>query len=235
MDQRIPKKLLLEQGAPTATDRRLIQDGVETLTWVAALKPATVGVPSYSDEAHDYPEIAVVAAELRPAARAARLVELLHRAIPYPLVLVTAQEGGVSLSLAHKRRSEGETGRVVLEGVEATAPMRPEVPTLREEAFLASLALASQPRRDLHALYEGWIGCVTALAAARITGRYAPPTSREQTVARRAALDEIQRLRRAADRLRVEARKERQLDRRVELNMEIRRLDGRIQQLQAEL
>ena len=45
VDQRVPKKLLLEHGAPTAADKRQINDGIEELLWVAALKPTTIGVP----------------------------------------------------------------------------------------------------------------------------------------------------------------------------------------------
>lgn len=235
VDQRIPKRLLLEQGAPTAADRRLVQDGIGEMTWMAALKPATVGTPSYADAVREYLEIAVVAAVLRPGARAVRLMELIHRAIPYPLVLVTVQEGAATLSLAPKRRSEAEADRVVVEAVEATTPLRLAAPAPEEAAFLASLALADQPRRDLHALYEGWRGCVTALAAARITGDYGGPASPERSATRRAALEEHERTRREVGRLRTQATREMQLNRRVELNLEIRRLDGRIQQLQAEL
>ena len=46
LDQRVPKKLLLEQGAPTAADKRYLQDGIDEMTWVAALKPTNIGVPS---------------------------------------------------------------------------------------------------------------------------------------------------------------------------------------------
>jgi Domain of unknown function (DUF4391) len=49
VDHRIPKTLLLERGAPTVADRRNIRDGVDQLTWIASLKPATVGVAAFSD------------------------------------------------------------------------------------------------------------------------------------------------------------------------------------------
>ena len=45
MDQRVPKKLLVENGAPTAADKHQINEGIEELLWIAALKPATIGVP----------------------------------------------------------------------------------------------------------------------------------------------------------------------------------------------
>ena len=73
MDQRVPKKLLVENGAPTAADKRQINDGIEELVWLAALKPATIGVPVYRDETREYLEIAVLALTLRAGAKAARL------------------------------------------------------------------------------------------------------------------------------------------------------------------
>src|SRR3546814_7571382 len=36
VDARVPKKLLIEQGAPTSTDKRAIQEGVDELQWFAA-------------------------------------------------------------------------------------------------------------------------------------------------------------------------------------------------------
>ncbi|HHF0830771.1 TPA: DUF4391 domain-containing protein, partial [Pseudomonas aeruginosa] len=36
VDQRVPKKLLLENGAPTASDKRLITDAIEEIQWLAA-------------------------------------------------------------------------------------------------------------------------------------------------------------------------------------------------------
>ena len=96
VDQRVPKKLLLENGAPTAADKRLIADTVEEIQWVAALKPNTIGVPDYRDDQREYLEIAVLAVTLRSQpgqdkakpANAARLAELVHRAVPYPDLLL---------------------------------------------------------------------------------------------------------------------------------------------------
>jgi hypothetical protein len=91
VNQRVPKKLLVEHGAPTAGDKRLINEGIEELRWRAALKPHTVGVPEYRDTEREYLEIAVLSLALRPGAKRARLEELVHRAVPYPVFLVTTQ------------------------------------------------------------------------------------------------------------------------------------------------
>ncbi|HOX23726.1 MAG TPA: DUF4391 domain-containing protein, partial [Elusimicrobiales bacterium] len=57
VDQRIPKKLLLENGAPTAADKRNIQDGIEEMSWLAALKPSNIGVAEVKTTEREYLEI----------------------------------------------------------------------------------------------------------------------------------------------------------------------------------
>src|SRR5690349_9163760 len=98
VEQRVPKKLLVENGAPTAADKRQIETGIEELFWWAALKPTTIGVPEYRDEVREYLEIAVLSLALRPEAKATRLSELVHRAIPYPVLLITQQQAAITLS-----------------------------------------------------------------------------------------------------------------------------------------
>jgi len=95
--QRVPKKLLVENGASTARDKRYINDGIEELQWVAALKPATIGVPAFKDDAREYLEIAVLSLALRDGAKAERLAELIHRAIPYPACWCGHKTGSLTL------------------------------------------------------------------------------------------------------------------------------------------
>jgi hypothetical protein len=228
VDQRVPKKLLTEQGAPTAADKRQIQDGIEELLWVAALKPTNIAVPAFRDEVREYLEIAVLTATLRSAAKPTRLIELIHRAIPYPLVLLAAHGDTVSLSLAHKRWSQGENDKVVIEDVHRTATFRPDTPTAEEALFLASLAVSGLPNRDLFALYQGWLDRVAALEAAQITGTFTPPDSADRASDLRNSLDTHARLQRDLAVLRAQAEREKQLNRRVELNLEIKRLEAKL-------
>jgi len=174
VDQRVPKKLLLDQGVPTTADKRQIQDGIEDIHWIAALKPTNIGVPDYRDDVREYLEIAVLTVSFRQAAKPARLIELIHRAIPYPVMLLSGQNEKVTLSLAHKRWSQGETGKVVLD---KGYPQMAQINTDKSQenhlrtsadvtgAFLASLALSTLPAADLFALYQAWIDRLAGLEA----------------------------------------------------------------------
>lgn len=228
VDQRVPKKLLTEHGAPTAADKRQLQEGIEELMWVAALKPTNIAVPTFRDDVREYLEVAVLTATFRAGAKPTRLIELIHRAIPYPVVLLTEQTGAVSLSLAHKRWSQGEGGAVVVEDVRRTAPFHPKSPTAEEALFLASLGISGLPNRDLFALYQGWLDRVAALEAAQITGTFSPPDSDGRAQALRDGLDTRAGLQRELAALRAQAEKEKQLNRRVQLNLEIKRLEAKV-------
>ena len=232
VQQRVPKKLLVEHGAATAQDKRLIQDGVDEITWLASLKPHLIGVPEHEDEHRHYREAAVLSLSLRPGTRPARLVELLHRAVPHPVLLATTVDGRLGLSLAHLRRSQTEAEQVVLDGPLMSVQVPPDG---GGAAFRTALALANQTRTDLFALVQGWMDTIAALDAAQETGAFVPSTSRAQAEARHAALQQFRDLRAQAAELRVRAVKERQLARQVALNEELRSISALMESLRQQL
>ena len=223
LNMRVPKKLLAEQGAPTAADKRIILEGIEELQWFAACKPTTTGVPSFKDGSREYLEIAVVGGVFRTGAKAPRLIELIHRAIPYPVLLITADVNGPALSLAHKRQAERESGRTVIDRVVSTGPISNSAV---DQAFLSSLALVGLPRHNLSTLYEGWIVRVEALQAARLAGVYLATDDLEPVLRRREALEIHSRLTREIALLRAKASRTKQLKERVDLNLQIQRLQA---------
>lgn len=219
VDQRIAKKLLTEQGAPTAADKRAIQHGLEEVTWIAALKPSSIGVSAFKNEGREYLEIAIVSASFKDKAKAARLTELLHRAIPYPLFLVTSKAGGISISLAHKRASHGEAGAIVLDGDIIEAALLDADTHAR--TFLENLAIARQPAVNMFGLYQGWIDQLHALLAARLTDCYVVAQTPKQALARQESLVRHTQVVREIELLRARARKERQISRRVDINLSL--------------
>ena len=225
VNQRVPKKLLVENGAPTAGDKRQINEGIEELLWIAALKPNTIGVPEYRDANREVVEIAVLSLTLRPAAKVGRLVELIHRAIPYQVFLIWEQSGVIGVSLARKRLAQSEAGRVVLEETPISCLL--DASALSNE-WLAKLALAAASHPHLWALYEGWIGALEALQAAKLTGKVALPVDSVAQALRHQALADHGRLQGDIAAVRAAARKEKQISRRVELNLELKRLEAKL-------
>lgn len=229
VDQRVPKKLLLENGAPTAADKRLINEGIEAIHWLAVLKPTTCGVPEFRDAVREYLEIAVLHVILREQAKETRLIELLHRAVPYPAMLLVERGRSVSVSLAHKRHALKETDKVVLDGDPVTVTLHAADSNIHT-TFLQSMDLVRQPRASLYALYQSWQDTALALQAALLTGTFTLLDSAQRAQQRREALHASIALQGQISSLRSAAAKASQMARQVELNLQIRKLESELKQ-----
>ena len=211
---------MLRQSA----DKRRIREDIEEIRWLAALKPTSVGVAEYRDSVREYLEIAVLQLSLRIETSANRLTELVHRAVPYPVLLIKRQGDAMELSLAHKRWSHVEIDKTVLDGDVVVTGMINDYADDTNTAFCDSLAMSRQPHGSLLALYQGWINAVQALRAARVTGVFSIPDSRAEVVDRASALQEYGRLESKISELSAAGAREKQIPRLAEINLELKRL-----------
>jgi hypothetical protein len=236
LNERIAKKLLVENGAATPADKRAINEGIDELIWVAALKPNKIGVPAYRDDFREYLEIAILSMRCRAEARSNRITEIIHRSIPYPVLLVSIVEIGqeeneisrktstasaplLNVSVADKRFSQKDAQSMVLE--DGVTEVQLEADS-RLEAFASAMNLGKQPRDNLLRLYHGWAAILDAYRASRITGEFAPNSLSHEE--RRSAIAEFERIEREIKTLRNQAAKEKQINRRVELNLDIKKM-----------
>lgn len=238
VDQRVPKKMLIENVAPTSADKRLINDAIEEIQWFAALKPNTVGVVEYRDDEREYLEVAVLCITTRyaPAGEGARtvtkpvkitrLAELVHRAVPYPVLLLIAAPRELYLSLAHKRWAQNEGGKIVLDGDPATVSVTFDLTA--EHPFIQALSMTRQPQANLFDLYQGWVDCLTAWQVSQYTGAFTKTDTPAQAAGRREALRICQRLEQESARLHAQAVKEKQMAKQVDLNLALKRINDEL-------
>jgi hypothetical protein len=180
VDRRIAKTVLIDHGASRRADAKLVDEGIARLDWLAELSTPTIAIAANPPTV---PAINILALTPNGAAKA-RLIEIIHRAIPAPIMLITA---GDTPQITLATRHIGEDGRTLALGPILTSP--PVGADAQASAFVASLALAALPRTDLAALYEGLIERVEAFTAASITGgEYRLPSSQETAASRRQAL-----------------------------------------------
>lgn len=223
VDRTIPRSVLAEQAAGGRTDRRLITTEVQSATWVASLKPHQVGVAAWVDEFRVYDEIAVVRVELASPSRVAKVAERLHRAIPYPLILLHATEGACGVSAAHKRRSLGDAAARVLDGDVVLAAVRDRSDTGLAQQWVSSLALDQQPSMSLLSLYGGWIAAIERWHRIERLGPNAQPADTLDPDEARRLVAQFDELRKSIDALLRAAETERHLGRRAEINVELQR------------
>lgn len=206
VDRRVPKNAFMEQIKGQA-DRKAFDAAVERLDWLATLSPASVGVASANVDGSVVEEVQVFALVVRQEP-VKRLLQVIHQALPYPLVMVTQWPGATAarLSLWPRYRADGDMLLIDLAASEAT------------DAFAASIELARLPRADLALLYDGLVERAQALWSSRVAqAPFRLPTTAEEAAQRKAALAGYLVAEAEWRRLKAAARAEKRLARAVEL------------------
>lgn len=231
--RRLPKDVLAQHGAANAADRKAIDKVIERLDWWSTLSPATIGVAAGTDEDRPVPAIQLLALTAREMPTQ-RLLTMVHRAIPVPVILLTALPGagGTRLSLAPLRRAERVGDKMVVERLVA-APDLGDTDEAATSAFIGSLAVGGLAQRNLATLYEGLIERVEALEVARLTGT--PFRLTDDPAARREALARYGEAEAEWVAARVVAKKEKALAQQVALGKRVRTLKEERDRLLGEL
>ena len=167
----IPKTALNEY-VTGAADRKLIDSVIERLDWIATLSPKTIGIPVGGAAL----EVQLMALTARKEPNK-RLLTVIHRAVPHPVMLVSVWDGGMGFRLSIMAVHEGGVLPLVLD-------CDPSVSATQD--FVGSLALPNLPQTGPAALYTGLIERAEALEAARISGgSFRLPKSAVEAEARR--------------------------------------------------
>ncbi|QQR91062.1 MAG: DUF4391 domain-containing protein [Myxococcales bacterium] len=237
--KRVFKKLFYENANLTAADKRALSSDVETITWQYTLKPSTVPIAAYEDDEREYLEIAVIECVLSQRRNANRIAEIVHRAIPYPLLLLfhhrSADEAeAVALSVAHKRASRAQRGAVVAEGLLRTEWFEGEPRSDIESAFLASLSIFETGAQDFWALYSALFDRVMSYVASSLTGEFALRESKPPAE-RRKLLSDCRNLRREIGTVRAAIREETNFGKQIEMNSKLKQLTVELEEMMRDL
>ncbi|MCZ4080301.1 DUF4391 domain-containing protein [Rhodococcus sp. H36-A4] len=156
---RVPKKMLVEQAASQPVDAALITRAVARATVQAVLRADNLKIPAYVDEQRRIDDIAVFHVELSDSASSAdttRLLELLHRSMPRPLILfLSSPRDGESVSLALTHTNLGDPER-------ATSVIDQSVVVPLTSIAPGGLRIDNLNRTDLWSLYRDLVRVAAA-------------------------------------------------------------------------
>lgn len=245
LGKRVPKKLFLESGELVATDKKMFRENVKNVYWEYTLKPSTCPVLPYRDNEREYLEVAVLQVEMNSQKGHKRIAEIIHRVIPYPLMLgFYTESGDIALSIAPKRFSQAEHGAFVAERFYTTGWMKVtiengelkidnenncQLSTVNYQ-FIKSLAWDTMPLQTYGTLYNAWTDRFTGYECSVLSGTF--------TIGK--AVDRLERLTRCRE---IESRiselrgqlKKAAFNRQVELNTQIKKFEQELRQLAASL
>lgn len=204
----VPKSKIYEHGPVTTALRDKFVAQVEQITWAYKLAPETINLPARSGVA----EIQVFDIVQKAAELDEDVLRAIDRAIPLPIIFQLHHEQRTRMVAAFKRPGEADAGKWVIDGY-----------------FAGSWLPADSPRQslpvalDLHGLYEQLLRSLLPLPAR-------PGESLPEQLQRLNRLRSLQ-----SEHAKLDARlhKEKQFNRKVALNAQLREIQNEIADLSA--
>lgn len=202
----LPKNKIYEYSGATAGVRELFIRQVEQIVWQYKLAPETINLPAKLA----VPEIQVFAIQLKTQELNLDVLRCIDGAVQFPIIFELGFDGRTQVVAAYKRPSESDTSRWVLSDYFATEWLPADV-----QRSAMPLAL------DLGSLYE------------QVLQRLIPLPSRQQEnladlVTR---VEQVAAKQREVEKTASKLAKEKQFNRKVEINASLRQLKTELEQL----
>lgn len=211
----IYKKLFYENADLNAIDKTLFTDVINKITWLYCLKPETINIPAYKDEMRDYPEIEVIEVLVHKDYRLKRIAEIMMRTIPYPMLLIFKLEDKRQFYVAHQRTNQSDSSKNTIEEFIATGWLT------SDSALFDKLDIKQMRFTNFYTLYSDIVDAISIYKLSSII-----PTDDKITGAEARELSaKIEDIEQRIISLRSKLKKENQFNRKMELNIEIKRLE----------
>lgn len=217
----IYKKLFYENADLGTMDKAIFADVIEKIRWVYSLKPETINIPSFKEQVRDYPEIEVIEVRLKKDASLNRIAEIIMSTIPYPMLLVFIWEDKKQLYVSHQRINQNDSSKNTLEDLIATDWLD------STSLLFARLDIKQMRFANYYTLYSDLVDTISIYKVADIVKDKAPITGAEA----RELVRQIEAIDKQITSLRSRLKKESQFNRRMELNIEIKKLEQKRDEL----
>lgn len=216
------KKLFYENADLSNTDKKLFTDVISKITWLYCLKPETTNIKPYKDSIREYNEIEFIEVELIEEKSVNRIAEIIMRIIPYPMLLIFCLNNKVKLYVAHQRNNLNDSSKNTIDEYIST-----EWLDNKETSLFNKLDILKFRFTNFYDLYCDIVDAISIYNASEILSGFSEMSGEE---ARKLTV-EIKSIEEEIAMLKSKINRETQFNKKIELNIEIKKLEKRKTQL----
>lgn len=202
----LPKNKIYEHSGANTRLKDLFVEQVEQIVWQYKLAPETINLPARPG----VPEVQVFRVILKTGELSADVLKCIDGAVQFPIVFELEHEGKIKVIAAHKRPSEADASKWVVSDYFSTG----WVPFDSERSDMPLVL-------DLAGLYETLLQRLIPLA----------PRAHESFAALVERLEGVRAKQREIEKVRAKLAKEKQFNRKVEINATLRQLNNELVEL----
>jgi len=209
------KNVFYDKAELSTSDKKLFTEVIQKIRWLYSLKPDTIHIAPYKDEVRDYSEVEIIEVLLHSDTKVKRIAEIIMRAIPYPMLLVFRLESSFLFYVAHQRLNQSDSSKNTIEEFIATSWID------SDSDFLAKLDIKKMSFTNFYTFYTDIVDTISIHNLSIIM----PTEDKISGEEARKVLAQIDSIEQEIAKLRATLKKGTQFNRRMELNIKIKKLE----------
>jgi len=228
INRKLYKKQFIENFALNIHERKVLSGYVQSITLEYLLNKNTINIPPFVDGEIDYCEIAFINVSIASQEKL-KIISRIIQYIPYPLFIIFTCKEISCIGLSKKRINKQDTAKLIVEEEYFSDWINTSSPSPIEQEFLEGLHVKHHPFTDLYAFYKSYLDKLLALNASKYSGSLHVNETIE------ASLKEIQALHVKINEFKNRLKKETNFSDKVALNIKIKMMNNKIEELKGSL
>lgn len=242
----IPKETIYEATEMNKADKDYFVRYIKQIRWLYKFDNDTIRIKPYKKEEKSYLEAELIAVTLKNEfqeynhntgnyhrfdARLDRIVDILLRFIPYPILLCAEFKDEIKFYVSHISESKADNDKITLDDLISTEWIDTNNLDDYDKELLNKLQIDALDKTNVYTFYDNIVTAIIQYNGSREVGQEVTLSSEEiQEI-----MDEIKVLERKIDDLKVKIRRSDNFSEEVELNIKIKELQMEIELLQEKM
>lgn len=220
------KKLFYENATMSSSDKETFTNHIDKIVWKYSFKEENLNIKGYKTDELDYEEIAVIEVSLSNDKKYKRIAEIIQNTIPYPLILVFVIEDRILLNTASKRINKVDISKNTVEDYIYSSWINFSNLNDNEEKFLQSLNIRDFSFINIYKFYCSFVEKVKIFNASAVTGDFESLKNKDIEEVNTLNI-QIESLNIEIEKLRGELKKEQHFNKRVDINIKIKKIESK--------
>lgn len=233
LDKRLTKAFFLKNFELSSAEKKLVNNGITSMSWLASIKPATANIPAVVNSDYKYEEIQIMICALEDNSLeflSEKCFSLFQKYIPYQMLIIVEDINNFKINVCDKRINRNDVTKRTIERNFNTEMLSKLYKNDLSDSLFKALDFGALDKTNLELLYKSYIQAVVQFQAASITGKYIK-RSNAHTAEDMLNLEKIENLERDIISLKSQIKKESQLNKKIQLNILIKKNRDRIDHL----
>ena len=223
------KTYLLEKYPLKTNDKKILKNYTKTIILHYILNQSKINISKYEDEQRKYIEIYFIVVEINSKDKIKQISNIIQSIFQKPIVLIFQQNNAISLNITPKRASKADATKLVIEEMCFTNWIDLDNLTLIEQEFLEKLNIKNHPFTNFYDFYTSYEKLIISFNASKFSGKM------EQKEDTKEILNQIQELQTSINDTISKIKKEDDIRAKVNLNIELKKLQNKMEELKGEL